>query len=213
MPQSRRLPLGVKLQALGLLTMAGATLALGAWLRRHPGRKAAENSSRVLHGVFWVGMVAPSLAVTVSPGLTRLDGALGLPSLPLRRQARVLGAALFALGTFFMVASNRALRALGQGTNAFILTRQVVGQDVYRHTRNPMSLGLYLQSVGLGLALGSTSITGGALLGTIPVHVLFLKYFEERELELRFGESYVEYRERVPFLLPAQRPAVEDREQ
>ena len=65
-----------------------------------------------------------------------------------------------------------------------------------------MSLGFYLGAVGLGLVVGSTYMTLGALLVVIPVHVFYLKYFEEHELELRLGQSYLEYKQRVPFLLP-----------
>ena len=65
-----------------------------------------------------------------------------------------------------------------------------------------MSLGLYLGAVGLGLVVGSTYMTLGALLVVIPVHVFYLQYFEEYELELRLGQSYVEYKRSVPFLVP-----------
>jgi protein-S-isoprenylcysteine O-methyltransferase Ste14 len=36
----------------------------------------------------------------------------------------------------------------------------------------------------------------------IPVHIFYLKYFEEYELELRWGESYAAYRREVSFLMP-----------
>jgi hypothetical protein len=36
----------------------------------------------------------------------------------------------------------------------------------------------------------------------IPVHLFYLKYFEEYELELRLGPSYLEYKQQVPFLVP-----------
>ena len=65
-----------------------------------------------------------------------------------------------------------------------------------------MSLGFYLGAVGLGLIVGSTYMTLGALLVVIPVHVFYLKCFEEYELELRLGQSYVAYKQQVPFLLP-----------
>ena len=43
-------------------------------------------------------------------------------------------------------------------------------------------------------------------MGLIPVlisaHIFYLKYFEELELILRFGKSYIEYKKRVPFLIP-----------
>ncbi len=48
----------------------------------------------------------------------------------------------------------------------------------------------------------SNLVTFGALSGTIPAHTFFLKFFEEAELELRFGESYKQYKRRVPFLIP-----------
>jgi len=65
-----------------------------------------------------------------------------------------------------------------------------------------MSLGGYLIAVGIGLLIGSTYLTVGALLLFIPAHVFYLKYFEEYELELRLGQSYIEYKQRVPFLIP-----------
>jgi protein-S-isoprenylcysteine O-methyltransferase Ste14 len=36
----------------------------------------------------------------------------------------------------------------------------------------------------------------------MPVHVFYLKYFEEFELELRLGPAYRDYKRRVPFLVP-----------
>jgi protein-S-isoprenylcysteine O-methyltransferase Ste14 len=65
-----------------------------------------------------------------------------------------------------------------------------------------MSLGFYLICVGIGLMVGSTYITVGSLVGIIPVHIFYLKYFEEYELELRLGQSYIEYKGRVPLLVP-----------
>jgi len=82
------------------------------------------------------------------------------------------------------------------------LTKRIVAEDIYKRTRNPMSLGYYLFSLAIGFVSGSTLITLGVLLGVIPAHIFFLKYFEELELELRFGESYLEYKKNVPFLFP-----------
>ena len=45
-------------------------------------------------------------------------------------------------------------------------------------------------------------MTLGALLVVVPVHIIYLKYFEEYELKLRLGQPCVEYKQRVPFLLP-----------
>ena len=65
-----------------------------------------------------------------------------------------------------------------------------------------MSLGYYLFLLSVGFMSGSTLFTLGVLLGLIPAHIFFLKFFEELELEFRFGESYKQYRQKVPFLIP-----------
>jgi len=64
-------------------------------------------------------------------------------------------------------------------------------------------LGFYLFALALGFVSGSTFITFAVVIGLIPAHIFFLKYFEELELELRFGTSYLEYKKSVPFLIPA----------
>ena len=91
---------------------------------------------------------------------------------------------------------------VGKGANAFRLTKKIVETDIYKRTRNPMSLGYYLWSLSLGLITGSKLFTFVVLLGLIPAHIFFLKYFEEFELELRFGEAYRQYKQKVPFLFP-----------
>lgn len=113
-----------------------------------------------------------------------------------------LGLILAIPGLYLLGISNRLLRARGHGANAFRLTKQVVEHDIYSATRNPMSLGYYLAALSLSLLVGSTVLTLYVLLGLIPAHLFFLKFFEERELELRFGEPYSQYRQTVPFLIP-----------
>jgi len=92
--------------------------------------------------------------------------------------------------------------ALGSGTNAFVLTKKIVNDDIYKRTRNPMSLGFYLSALAVAFASSSTFVLLAASLGLIPAHAFFLKFFEELELELRFGESYLEYKKSARFLIP-----------
>jgi protein-S-isoprenylcysteine O-methyltransferase Ste14 len=147
-------------------------------------------------------MVAPPLIGIFSPGLTHFDELLGLNPLPWRTTFLVLGIILAIPGLYFLGITNQLLRALGSGANAFRLTKQIVAEDIYKRTRNPMSLGFYLFTLALGFVSGSTFITLVVLLGLIPAHIFFLKYFEELELELRFGESYKQYKQTIPFLIP-----------
>lgn len=192
----------IVLQVLGTTAFAVGTLVLGAYLRRHRTKEAAEKTSRVSHGLYWVGLVLPGFIGIFYPGLTHFDEIVGVPSLPARPIALGLGVVVLLLGLGLNLASQMALRRLGEGTNAFWLTQRLVAGNLYARTRNPMSLGYYLQCVGLGLIAGSTYITLGSLLGVVPVHIFNLPYFEELELSLRLGPSYQEYKRSVPFLLP-----------
>lgn len=186
----------------GLLIFALGALVLGAWLRRHPSKVNAESSSRVMHFLFFAGLGGPVLVALFYPGITHLDQLVGLKPLPWRTGFLIAGILLAIPGLYLLVVSNQSLRALGSGANAFLLTKRIVERDIYTYTRNPMSLGYYLFSLALAFISGSTLITVAVLLGLIPAHLLFLKYFEEKELELRFGESYKEYKKKVPFLIP-----------
>ena len=175
---------------------------LGLWLRKHPSKVNAEKSSRIMHFLFFAGLGTPLLISIFYPGLTHLDELIGLDPLPLKSFFLITGILLAISGLYFLGISNKSLRALGSGANAFRLTKQIVEKDIYKYTRNPMSLGYYLFSLSVGLMSGSTLFTLSVLLGLIPSHVFFLKFFEELELELRFGESYKQYKQKVPFLIP-----------
>ncbi|AFM25858.1 methyltransferase family protein [Desulfomonile tiedjei] len=189
-------------QVLGVFTFLIGSVWLGTWIRRAPDKDTAEKASRISHLLFWSCLVLPGSIGLLYPGLTRYDSILGVPSLPLQSPAFAGGLVLLLVGIGFLVRSNHALIRLGRGIAAFLLTRQVVSEQVYHWGRNPMSLGYYLACIGMGLMAGSTTVTLGALFLIIPVHMFNLRYFEERELELRYGQPYLEYKRRVPFLLP-----------
>jgi protein-S-isoprenylcysteine O-methyltransferase Ste14 len=190
------------LQVLVWLAFVVGTITLGAWLRRNPSRRHAEKTSRILHLLFWV-TVAPSMAWGVfNPGLSRYDRLLGLSPLPSYSILSLVGFLSLLIGMYLILIANVTLWIHGRGAHALILTRQLVVTSIYEWTRNPMSLGVYLVSFGAGLLMRSTYMTFGTLLVLIPMHILYLKYFEEYELELRMGQLFIEYKQRVPFLLP-----------
>jgi protein-S-isoprenylcysteine O-methyltransferase Ste14 len=187
---------------IGILAFVSGTVILGIWLRQHPSKENAENSSRIMHFLFFAGLGTPFVISVFYPGLTHLDELVGLPSLPWQPFFLIAGIFLAFPGLYFMGVSNKSLRALGSGANAFRLTVRVVEQDVYKITRNPMSLGYYCCALCIGFISGSSLLTLYMLFGIIPAHVFFLKFFEELELELRLGESYKQYKQKVPFLFP-----------
>ncbi len=190
------------LMAVGWLGFLVGIVACGSWLRKNPSKESAEKSSRVVHLLYFAGLAFPGVLAIFYPGLDRLDELIGIPSLPLQSIRWVAGSALVIIGLILGLITINALRVFGKGANAVVLTQQIVKVDLYNRTRNPMSLGYYLVCVGAGLLAGSTFVTLGALLVVIPTHIFFLKYFEELELELRFGATYLDYKRSTPFLIP-----------
>ncbi|MFQ5751561.1 MAG: methyltransferase family protein [bacterium] len=130
------------------------------------------------------------------------DDLLGIPGPPLRSFWLVLCSVLLCLELGVMVVSNRSLVKMGRGTAAFLLTERLVSDGVYERSRNPMSLRFYVGCVGIGMIAGSVTVTLGVLLIILLIHVFNLKYFEERELTLLYGQSYMDCMRGIPFLLP-----------
>lgn len=85
---------------------------------------------------------------------------------------------------------------------AAALTRMLVTEWIYAWTRNPMILSALAFLVGLGIWLRSGLFLIWVLVVVSPAILVFLKVYEERELEIRFGESYREYKERTPMFWP-----------
>jgi len=185
-----------------VIVFAASVWLLGVQLRKHPSKESAEKSSRILHFMFFVTLGTIYLVGLFYPGLTHFDETTGLAPLPWRPFFLVLGILVAMPGLYYMGITNILLRKLGSGANAFRLTKRVVAEGVYKRTRNPMSLGYYLLVIAFSFVLDSTTLSLIALLGVIPSHIYFLKYFEELELELRHGNDYLEYKKSVPFLIP-----------
>lgn len=99
------------------------------------------------------------------------------------------------------VVFNLALKGFGLPF-ALALTRLVATDWIYAWTRNPMVLSTLAFLVGLGLWLGSGIFLVWVLVVFSPAAFIFLIVYEERELEIRFGEEYLEYKARTPMFWP-----------
>jgi protein-S-isoprenylcysteine O-methyltransferase Ste14 len=193
-------------QLVGVVAFCVGVLILGLCLRQHPSANAARRMSPVSHFLFHAGLSVPMVWGLFWPGIERFDWIVGLPSLPVPVVWEVLGTGLLVVGFCLAALSMIALMKWGQGLASFVLSQRVVEMSLYQRVRNPMALGWYLMCLGLAGCACSTYLTLYLLLAHIPAHICYLKFFEERELELRFGESYAAYKQQVPFLIPHWRP-------
>ena len=104
------------------------------------------------------------------------------------------GAPLLLAGGLLAIAS---VRALGRG-------RTLATRGPYRWVRHPYFLGILLMLLGAIVAMRSLP----ALILLYPAlrATLVRAHREEHNLVLRFGEPYLAYHDRVPFILPLRPP-------
>lgn len=194
----------IYLLVIGLGVFLMSTLVFGIWLRIIKSKKAAKIITNILHLIL-LSMLLPLFYVIFNQSLIiyNFDKLLNIPSLPFPVISKTIGIVMIVIGTSLITLAIIFLLVIGEGLFAFSLTKKVVDDLLYKHTRNPMVLGLFLTVVGVGLLACSTFFTLWSLIGLIPVDIFFLKFIEERELEMRFGQPYREYKKRVPFLIPS----------
>ncbi|MGH9789360.1 MAG: methyltransferase family protein, partial [Candidatus Acidiferrales bacterium] len=77
---------------------------------------------------------------------------------------------------------------------------QVVESGLYARVRHPRYLGMMMSWVGAVLLSGATRLV--ALVAVFIGLAVLVTELEERELLNRLGESYADYRRRVPRLVP-----------
>jgi protein-S-isoprenylcysteine O-methyltransferase Ste14 len=137
------------------------------------------------------------------------DELLNIPSIPFPTISKAVGVILMLIGIGLAILAPVSLLESGEGLPLFVLTKKLDDNFLYKRTRNPMMLGFFLMVVGIGLLVGSSFFTLWSLLAFIPAIIFWLKFFEEHELEMRFGQSYREYKQRVPFLIPSFRKMID----
>ena len=94
-----------------------------------------------------------------------------------------------------------ALRGLG-APFAIALSARLAADGLYAWTRNPMVLATLACLLAVGMWFQSALFVLWVLGLVTPAWLAFVRVYEERELEIRFGVSYLEYRNRTPMLFP-----------
>jgi protein-S-isoprenylcysteine O-methyltransferase Ste14 len=100
-----------------------------------------------------------------------------------------------------LVVLNLALKGLG-APFYLALSQKLAVEWMYAWTRNPMVLAALAWLVSLGIWFQSGLFILWVLLLFTPALLYFIKVYEERELELRFGAAYLEYKSKTPLLFP-----------
>ena len=114
----------------------------------------------------------------------------------------VSGTALIMVGFYTIWVTVSLFTDYGKGTPApFSPTKVLVTIGIYRHVRNPMIIGVWCVLIGEAILFISVGILIWFLIFFIA-STLFTTIWEEEGLGIRFGESYREYKRKVPRWVP-----------
>ncbi|MBN1368594.1 MAG: isoprenylcysteine carboxylmethyltransferase family protein [Dehalococcoidales bacterium] len=147
--------------------------------------------------IFWYGGVG--LMIFISPWVNhQLALDLSIPT-PVRLS---IGIILLVIGVPMVIWTIvRFFRARGTPI-PFVPPPGFIIDGLYRIVRNPMHLGWALVLVGLGVLQQSFALLIIMVPFFIVAHIIYYKFVEEKELEKKFGQAYLDYKKRVGMFLP-----------
>ncbi len=144
-------------------------------------------------------LIFPYLLVILLP---RLDALLHLPKLYFGLVNIIVGIIFLVIGVIYGFWSIYSQLSRARGTPLPMMpTQKLLIDGPFKQCRNPMTFGTVMAYLGVGILVGSLSsiifmlIIGGLLL-------TYIKTLEERELEQRFGQDYIEYKKTTPLFIP-----------
>jgi protein-S-isoprenylcysteine O-methyltransferase Ste14 len=169
-------------------------------------KKWAEKEYPITHRIlvlipagFLFVLLIPFILIRMAPSI---DNTLGFPSIDLGLPGLIVGGIFIAIGLIYAMWSISAQLFRASGTPLpMMATQKLLITSPFDQCRNPMSFGTILLYLGISIIIGSITAIGLVLL-LAAFLVSYIKLIEEKELEARFGEDYIEYKSRTPFLVP-----------
>jgi protein-S-isoprenylcysteine O-methyltransferase Ste14 len=167
------------------------------------GRKILDRHQTIGHAIWTTTFVHFSLGFTFGIPIIRAlstyqDWSVWMLPIP-----SVIGFVLVIItgAGFLLTVINLAIKGFG-APFFIVLSRKLAADWMYAWTRNPMVAAGLSFLLSLGIWFQSALFMLWVLILFTPALLFFVKVFEERELELRFGASYHEYKSKTPMLFP-----------
>jgi protein-S-isoprenylcysteine O-methyltransferase Ste14 len=131
-----------------------------------------------------------------------IDRLLGIPRFLSGPLNLIIVVFLIIIGLVFALWSIQAQFDIGKGTPVPMMpTKKLVIVGPFLYCRNPMTFGTMLLYLGVSFLIGSLSSIGLVFLMALAL-MAYIKLIEEKELIMRFGEEYLDYKKRTPFIIP-----------
>ena len=132
----------------------------------------------------------------------QLDLTLHFPTLYIGLINPILGIFFILVGGIYGYWSITSQLFFAQGTPLPMMpTQKLLTTGPFKQCRNPMTFGTIVAYLGIGFIIGSLSVILLVLLFSALL-LTYIKLVEEKELEVRFGKDYLDYKAMTPFLIP-----------
>ena len=119
---------------------------------------------------------------------------------------KIIGILILILGIILFTKTVFLFFKFGNGTIApWDPPKKFIIRGPYRYVRNPMLIGVNLILISEYLILNSLIIFIWSSI-FIVINLIYHKFNEEKKLELRFGNSYTEYKKNVSAWIPRIKP-------
>jgi protein-S-isoprenylcysteine O-methyltransferase Ste14 len=152
----------------------------------------------VFAGILFIFLIPYALIIAIP----KLDALLNLPSFFYGLVNLLVGGIMLLAGLFFAWWSIGMQLFKANGTPLpMIPTQKLLISGPFKYCRNPMTFGTICAYGGVAMAVGSlASLFSVALFGGLLI--IYLKRIEEHELAARFGQDYLDYKAKTPFMIP-----------
>jgi protein-S-isoprenylcysteine O-methyltransferase Ste14 len=140
----------------------------------------------------------PALLVILLP---QVDKKIGMGSFFIGKGNIIIGILFIFLGGVLAFWTIFPQIKLASGTPFPMLpTKRLLIVGPFKYCRNPMTLGTLMAYAGIAVIVGSVASLLFVVLFAM-VLTAYIKLVEEKELELRFGTEYVDYKKVTPFII------------
>lgn len=107
-----------------------------------------------------------------------------------------LGLIFILIGLTIALKVALSFRKIGTEIHTFKKPNHLVTSGIFKYSRNPIYLSFTLILFGLGIILGSLSVHIVILAYVVISNIWYIP-FEERFMEMEFGETYRDYKGKV----------------
>lgn len=135
-------------------------------------------------------------------GIPPLDKTLGFPLFSFGIINFFIGGIMVLIGATYALWSIISQLTRARGTPLpMMATQKLLIDGPFKQSRNPMGFGAIGMYLGMAVVVGSLSSLIMVILFLLLL-ILWIKKVEEKELEIRFGQDYVDYKKTTSFMIP-----------